>query len=195
MPGKREEVSEVPEEAQAELQHELAALEWQPVERKDRTRKKLVRQALRSSMLFEDLANRHWQRMEELVHFRRFDPEEVIFRQGTPGLGLYVIVEGEVHIVREVGEEVVLLAKLEKGDFFGEMELVDPSERSASAIAKAPVTLAGIFRPELKRLFKQQPRLGMTIYERIARIVIQRLRRADERLQALGPADMSDRES
>jgi CRP/FNR family transcriptional regulator, cyclic AMP receptor protein len=66
----------------------------------------------------------------------RFLGGEVIFREGDPGDKMYVVLEGRVMISKRIpgaGEEA--LAFLERGDYFGEMALIDDETRSASAKA------------------------------------------------------------
>jgi CRP-like cAMP-binding protein len=63
-------------------------------------------------------------------------PGEVLFREGEPGDRLYVVLEGRVMISKYIpgaGEEA--LAFLERGDYFGEMALIDKQPRSADAKA------------------------------------------------------------
>ncbi len=80
-------------------------------------------------------------RME--IHFlaslsreRRLRPGEVLFREGDAGDAMYVVVEGRVRIGKHIpgaGEEA--LAFMERGDWFGEMALIDNQPRSAEATA------------------------------------------------------------
>jgi CRP-like cAMP-binding protein len=66
----------------------------------------------------------------------KFDLDQVIFREGDSGRELYIVLEGRVRISKHipgVGEEA--LAILERGDFFGEMGIVDNVPRSASALS------------------------------------------------------------
>lgn len=66
----------------------------------------------------------------------RFRAGETIFREGDPGDKMYVVLEGRVMISKSIpgaGEEA--LAFLERGDYFGEMALIDDEPRSASAKA------------------------------------------------------------
>ena len=70
-----------------------------------------------------------------------YDTDQVIFEEGDPGDALYIVFEGKVRIVKHipgVGDEA--LAILERGDFFGEMAVIDRSPRSATAIAHLPGT-------------------------------------------------------
>ncbi len=155
------------------------AVEWIPFHRKQADEGALIKRALRATPLFERVNRRDWRLVSDLFHIRRYDAGEIIFEMGTPGLGMYVIVEGRVKIVsQEEGREVVL-TELKEGDFFGEMSLIDEVERSAGAVAVAPTKLVGLFRPQLRELMNHRPRLGNIIFERLARIVVQRLRQSN----------------
>ena len=71
-----------------------------------------------------------------------FKTGQKIFAEGEQGDKLYIILDGEVRISKFIpgaGEEA--LAILERGDFFGEMALIDNSPRSADAIAHTDVTV------------------------------------------------------
>lgn len=158
------------------------AVEWAPFHRGKLGEDTLVKRALRSTPLFENLRSRDWKLMSDLFHVRDYQPGETIFEKGTPGLGMYIIVEGKVRIVTtEDGQEVVLTT-LGHGDFFGEMSLIDEIERSAGAVAETKTRLVGLFRPQLQQLMTHKPRLGITIFERLAKIVVQRLRFSNQLL-------------
>lgn len=61
----------------------------------------------------------------------------VIFNEGDEGGQMYVIIDGEVEIVKRTSLETSkTLTTLKKGDIFGEMALIDAMPRSATAIAK-----------------------------------------------------------
>lgn len=90
---------------------------------------------------------------KELRLLATFSNEELyksgqsIFREGDPSDHLYIILDGQVRISKHipgVGEEA--LAILERGDFFGEMALVDRTPRSADASAHSDVTVLPIQR-------------------------------------------------
>ena len=59
--------------------------------------------------------------------------DSIIVSQGDLGREMYVIHEGKVEITRTSGDGTTSLAILEKGDFFGEMSLLEYLPRSATA--------------------------------------------------------------
>jgi len=74
--------------------------------------------------------------LASLSQEERFEPDQPIFREGERGTKMYVVAEGRVmisKIIAGVGEEA--LAFLERGDYFGEMALIDKQPRSADARA------------------------------------------------------------
>jgi CRP-like cAMP-binding protein len=123
--------------------------------------------------------------MEEVnnktVHSRSYLTGEYIFYQGDPGIGLYVIREGDVRIIRSDEEDnEIELATISKGDFFGELAMVDGEKRSASAVAKTDVRAAVIFKPDLDEFIEKYPKKGINILFGISKIIATRLRLLNE---------------
>jgi CRP-like cAMP-binding protein len=73
-------------------------------------------------------------RPEEMFGIR-YEGGDVIFREGDAGDTMYVILSGEVEITQTREGKVVELARLKRGDFFGELALLDDMPRSANATA------------------------------------------------------------
>jgi CRP/FNR family cyclic AMP-dependent transcriptional regulator len=117
----------------------------------------------------------------QIIHNRTFVAGEYIFYKGDPGLGLYIIRDGEVEIKRENSSgEINLLAAYSKGDFLGELALVDGEKRSASAIAKTDCKLSIIFKPDLDEFIVKYPRKGIKILTGISNLIALRLRALNE---------------
>src|SRR6056297_3893632 len=64
---------------------------------------------------------------------KTFMEGDVVFYENEPGKTMYIIYEGEVKITKKARDIETTLAVLKKGDFFGEMSLIDNSPRSATA--------------------------------------------------------------
>lgn len=133
--------------------------------------------------IFEDLNKRDLAAVERILHRRDYDAGEPIFRQDDPALGMYIIQSGEVTILLEPSGIVV--SELHNGDFFGEVGLLDESPRSATARAKTHCSVFGFFQPDLFGLIERDPRLGVKIVLRVARIIGARLRKTNEQAMAL----------
>ena len=138
---------------------------------------------LKKVPLFEAMNHREMDAVERIMHRREYRAGEVIFRQGEPGVGMYVVRHGLVEIIYEPSGEV--LAELRDGDFFGEIALLNETPRSATAKAATACTLWGLFQPDLLDLLERDPRLGVKLMVPLAQIAGQRLIRADAQMQTL----------
>src|SRR5256885_17115704 len=71
-----------------------------------------------------------------------FDVDDVIFEEGSTGRELFVVLDGQVEIAKGNGPNKTVIVTLGKGEFFGEMAVIDGSSPSATPIAAAPHTRA-----------------------------------------------------
>jgi NADH:ubiquinone reductase (H+-translocating) len=103
-------------------------------------------------------------RTEKPFSIRRehFEPNETIFREGDWGDSLYIIVDGEVEITRDVpGRGDVPFARLGRGECFGEMGLVRQMPRSATVRTVTRVNVLAIDRHAFQALFAHLPPLRL----------------------------------
>ena len=142
-----------------------------------------IEEVLSKVPAFANLAPRELKEVAAIVHKREYRSGEPVFYQGDPGLGMYIVKDGEVSIVIQGkdGNEREL-ALFGDGDFFGELALLDESPRSANAVCKTECTLIGFFRPDLFELIEKNTTLGIKIVLKLAEIVAQRLRHTDKEL-------------
>ena len=126
--------------------------------------------------IFDTLTRRQKQNLHALIHVRQFSPDEIVFRQGDPGVGLYIIREGAVSVWREHGDMTkTKIADLSDGDFFGEISLLNDSPRSATVVSVKSSRMFGFFRSDLLSLMDSNPKLGVRLVYQLARIVAERL--------------------
>ncbi|MEO6260386.1 MAG: cyclic nucleotide-binding domain-containing protein [Thermoanaerobaculia bacterium] len=106
---------------------------------------------------------------------------DVIFSQGDLGTEMYIIQEGEVDIIKNINGESHLLSKLEKGDFFGEMAVLESVPRTADAIAVTETRVLIINGARFDEMLRKNPEVAV----RIIRKYSQRLREANSLLERL----------
>ena len=153
---------------------------------KSPTEKFDLEKSLLSIPLFNSLGKKDLEILTNVIHNRSYIAGEYIFYQGDPGIGLYIIRDGEVTVQRnDEKENINSLATFKKGDFFGELALVDGEKRSASAIAKTDVRLAVIFKPDLDEFIEKYPKKGIKILQGISHIIAVRLRHLNEEYYVL----------
>ena len=94
------------------------------------------------------------------IRREHFEPDEVIFREGDRGDWLYVVVEGQVDVLRSVpGRGDVTLRTLGPGECFGEIALVGESARTATVRSRSSVNLLAVDRDAFQALFTNLPPL------------------------------------
>ncbi len=110
--------------------------------------------ALRRSVLFVRADDDTLSTCAGQLRIRRFRRGETIFHQGDPGDSLFIIEEGSVKIVlpSPEGEEAAIIATLGRGDFFGELALLDGAYRSATAVALEPTQTLVLRREPFEQL-------------------------------------------
>ncbi|NOZ78590.1 MAG: cyclic nucleotide-binding domain-containing protein [Acidobacteria bacterium] len=111
------------------------------------------------------------ERHDSLEAMRTHFPEgTTIFSEGDLGLAMYVIENGEVEIRKRTGDTETVLAVLGKGDFFGEMCLLeDDSPRTASAIAKTDVDAVMIDQAAFIFMLNHNPEIAVRMMRRLVR--------------------------
>jgi len=140
-----------------------------------------LEELLQSMPPFENLSSKYIKLLMQIIHNRAYETNEYIFYQGDPGIGLYMLREGSVKIIQSIDEnEIVELANLSRGDFFGELALLDDEVRSGSAIATEPSSVAVIFKPDLDEFIERYPKAGIKILRGISNIISTRLRRLND---------------
>jgi CRP-like cAMP-binding protein len=101
----------------------------------------------------------------------------MVGREGESGIGLYIIVSGQVEVFQQTKDRGTLtIASLGVGDFFGEQGLLDEAPRTASAQVVEPCIAIGFFRPDLLDLVERNPRLGLKIVMQLSQMISVRLR-------------------
>src|SRR5436853_2260928 len=104
---------------------------------------------------------------------------DYIFREGDLGTEMYIINEGKVEILNQVGDEEQILAVLEKGDFFGEMSVLEDLPRAATARAATDVRLLQINGSTFDQLLQANPEIAVRMMRKLSR----RLRETDDLLK------------
>ena len=140
-----------------------------------------LKKSLHLIPVFKELTKRDLSSLIKIIHNRTFVKSEYIFHKGDPGIGLYIVQEGEVEVQRENSAgEIKILASYSKGDFFGELALVDGEKRSASAVAKSDCKVSVIFKPDLDEFIQKYPKKGIKILTGISSMTAIRLRTLNE---------------
>jgi uncharacterized membrane protein len=137
-------------------------------------------EALRSVPLFASVGDEDALALVGLLKPRSLPRGALLFRQGDAGDAMYLVEAGRVRIfvTDEDGEEVTL-AELERGDFFGEMALIEGKSRTASARAVEDARLRSLSREDFLAFVRKNSDVALAMVKAIS----ERLRRTDELLR------------
>jgi CRP-like cAMP-binding protein len=120
---------------------------------------------LKQTGLFSSCTDKELENVMVTAKERSFDAGEVIIREGDPGLGFYLILEGAAE-VRKGGTAV---AELGPGDYFGEMALLlEDTPRTADVVATSQAKCLVITQWDLRALISTHPDIGMKIMNELA---------------------------
>ena len=114
--------------------------------------------------IFEGCSKKELQTIARQVREISHDEGYVIATEGDPGAGLFVIADGEADVT--IGGKKV--NHLEKGDFFGEMALLDGGPRTATVTATTPITLYALTEWVFRGLLAEHPSIAMRTLETMA---------------------------
>ena len=139
-------------------------------------------QVLSNLPLFARLTGRQLKEVEKIVHLRTYRATETIFSAGDAGVAMYVILSGQVRLVLPgpSPDQQRELPRLEAGELFGELGLLDSSPRSASAVAATTVEAAAIARPDWMDLISRHPDIGVGMLVPLSQMIAARLRAANQ---------------
>jgi CRP-like cAMP-binding protein len=142
--------------------------------------------ALRSPLL-GDLDPALLKRLVDGAELQRRRRGEVVMRQGTFGTALYVILRGEVAVVRENPPPQLTLAKLRTGAFFGEMSLITNFPRSATVMAESDLDLLVVPRKQVSELCMADSQVLRTLLRFCRGRMVATMMAVSPLFQPLGP--------
>src|SRR3954470_4758357 len=112
----------------------------------------------------------------------RFDTGVTVVTEGEPGRSMFIVRSGRLAVSkRRNAGSVVPISVLERGDFFGEMTLIEMQNRSATVVAESPTVLYELTAQNLYACYKADIHAYVIILQNINRELCRRLRRSDER--------------
>ena len=129
--------------------------------------------------LFAGLSEDQLASISSFTFQKSFGPGDLIVEEGETGNGLYIIISGDVEVLKGLDtENPVTLGLRTSGEVFGEMALLGEWPRTASVRSMDQVECLGIDRWVFLTLLERQPQIGINMLQ----ILAQRLRESDARL-------------
>jgi uncharacterized membrane protein len=142
--------------------------------------KEMTLDTIRSVPLFASLDDESASELRSLLKTRDVTTGVALFRAGDDGDAMYLIESGRVRIaVSDEDKKEIVLAELARGDFFGEMAIIDGKKRSADAVIIEDARLAMLSRENFLRFIHDNPNVALEMLS----ATFSRLRTTDRMLQ------------
>jgi CRP/FNR family transcriptional regulator, cyclic AMP receptor protein len=147
-----------------------------PVRRRSSTRAALAEResALVRAPLFASLPKRHLRAIAKVTSAWTYPKGSGIVEEGKRGTSFFVILEGRARVVKR-GRTI---GRLNPGEFFGEVSVLDPGPRTASVISDADVKCLELSGQDLLDLLAKESRMA----EALLRVMARRLRENERQL-------------
>ena len=146
---------------------------------------RLTPERIQKIPLFSNLNLYEAETLMQITSTQVIKENELIFKEGTLGDSLFIILEGTVDIVKQIDEKTYkTLARFHENHAFGEMTLINDevSNRTASAIARKRTRLLIIHKPDFKQLIDFGSIIAYKVTLNLCRILSGRLSRVDSEL-------------
>lgn len=124
---------------------------------------------LDASPVFRQLNAGEINALRSIAKERNFPSGAEIFKAGDAGDGLYLLKDGSVEILGVLDDKAAhVFSRIEPGDMFGEMAVIEDKPRSATAIAREPTTVYFFGRNQMLRLVEDVPPLAFVLLREIS---------------------------
>ncbi len=121
--------------------------------------RKVMADLFAASALTRDLEREAQDALLDASSVQRFARGEHVYRAGDPAESVLVVADGILQIQIEDGDRLLVRGYVTRGDFFGDVEVMDQRPRSASAVATGPVVLVAIPAATFRRIAGQKPEI------------------------------------
>ena len=137
---------------------------------------------LRSVSLMRDLDPQELAAVAALFTLHDVKNKERVLQEGEPVTHLYIVCDGVAHVRRLAQKREMLLGRIGKGMFFGEINLFDPGGSTASIYAMKDLKLAVCAYATLREFMSANPAIGYKIVTAMMSEMSRRLRSTSARL-------------
>lgn len=131
--------------------------------------------------IFKHLSEEEQETLFNQGILEKFEPEAVIIKEGEKVNGISVIVAGMVRVEKESAAGFKLeLARLQRGEIFGEVAFIDQLPASATVTAEQPTRIRSINFHTVEKLLETNPDVFGRFYQSVAVILAGRLRQVGD---------------
>lgn len=114
-----------------------------------------------------------------------YQPGQRIINQGDTNTDICVLLQGDANVTVEKEESEIFIVKLGKGDLFGEMVLINETERTANITAETTCDVLVMSYDNFFSYFEKKPQVFALMVLNVTRLITKRLKHSNEVIQDL----------
>jgi CRP-like cAMP-binding protein len=126
---------------------------------------------LAEAPIFAGLPRRLLSRLATKLFEKAYAPGDTVFREGDPARGLFIVLEGEVEVIRAMPDGEQRMATFGPGRSFGELAFIDGLPRSATARVTTAARLLILYRTHFEALVEGERRIAMVVMHNLLRML------------------------
>ncbi|MFO7986462.1 MAG: cyclic nucleotide-binding domain-containing protein [Desulfatiglandaceae bacterium] len=120
--------------------------------------------------LFSLMKPRDLRRLAKTVARHRYEPGNIIIREGARDGRLFIVVSGEVEVIKNLGSKTEKsLRTLRPHTYFGEMALIDDYVRTASVVARVKTEVLCLDQWNIREEIKKYPSIAIELMQSLGR--------------------------
>jgi CRP-like cAMP-binding protein len=119
---------------------------------------------LKGIELFESLSVGELAAIGSVVEEVDYPTGEIIIKEGDAGDTLFLMIKGEVSVIKDLGEvNEIEIDRMKDGEYFGEMALFEDTTRSVSIRTEKPSAFMVLYKQEFKEIVREYPQIALEI--------------------------------
>ncbi len=143
---------------------------------------------LKGIEIFEGLAVSELAAVASVTEELNCPPGEIVIKEGSSGETMYLIIDGEVSVIKDLGKKSELeLDRIRAGDYFGEMALFENVVRSASIRTEQESRLLVLHKQEFNEIVREYPQIALEI----CKVLGGRIRTLHEKIKSQTYCDLT----
>lgn len=136
----------------------------------------ITRQDLKQIVMLTYLTDPMLDSLVQIIDVLKFDKDEIIFREKEPSTRFYMLKAGQVLLEQRISDEVTAcVAAIKPGYSFGWSAMMENETYTVDAVCEEPSEVFSFTSEKFRKLFQQDPEMGLRIHQRLLVIIKKRL--------------------
>ncbi len=134
------------------------------------------REGLKQIVMLTYLTDPMLDSLAQIVDVLKFDKDEILFREKEPSTRFYMLTAGQVLLEQRISDQVTaFVAAIKPGYSFGWSAMIENETYTVNAVCDEPSEIFSFTSEKIRRLFEQDPEMGLRMHQRLLVIIKKRL--------------------